>query len=106
MPVPEGLTGRYIQVVAKMRFGADGGDGVRHTESARPFSTVRGRRMFQDGGPGGDKSVSEEPTYVQIHIDDKIDIQSHIASGGLIPAPESATARKKRLAEEKKVSDG
>ncbi len=87
MPVPEGLTGRYIQIVHKIRFGADGGDSVRHTESARPFILVRGRRHYQDGGPGGDKSASKSPTYVTVHVDDKINVQSHIASGGLIPAP-------------------
>ena len=96
MPVPEGLTGRYIQVVAKMRYGADGGDSVRHVESARPFSTVKGRRVFHDGGPDGDKSVSDEPTYVTIEADDNINVQFHIDQGGLIPAPvaKRATTRK------------
>lgn len=87
MPVPEGLVGRYIQVTHKLRFGADGGDGVRHTVSARPFVLMRGLRHFQDGGPKGDKSVSKSPTYVQIHSDDKLDVQFLIDIGGLIPAP-------------------
>ena len=96
MPVPEGLVGRYIQVVAKMRYGADGGDSVRHVESARPFSTVRGRRVFHDGGPDGDKSVNEEPTYVYFEADDNINLPDRIAAGGVIAAPVAKRATTRR----------
>ena len=87
MPVPDGLVGRYIQQTHRLRFGKDAGDSFGHTVSERPFVTQRGKRIFQDGGPGGDKSVKKEPTYVTIEVDDNINVQFHIDQGGLIPAP-------------------
>ena len=95
MPVPAGLTGRYIQRTHRLRFGKDAGDSFGHTVSERPFQTVRGKRVFQDGGPEGDKSVSDKPTYVTIEADDNINVQFHIDQGGLIPAPVATRATKK-----------
>jgi len=111
MAVSKDLCGRYIQTVAKMRFGSDLGDSVRHVESHRPFVTTRGKRHYQDGGPGGDKSVQEEPTYVWVEANDAINVQLLIVAGGLIPAPLTPAEKKAakpaaKPAAKKKVKNG